>query len=376
MNRRRFLFVAGAAIATVAVTARLAAARKVGKPVGPPTLQPWTLADEAPANPYETARALIGAAVLAPSEWNSQPWRFEADLAAVRLVADSARELPVTDPERRGLMISLGAALENLLIAARAYGLHPNVSYFPRENVVAEVMWTGGDVRRDHALFTAIPERRTNRREYEERGILPDERAQITAQVPEGYTLHWLDDRDAVHSVADLVGDAVHDQVSDRAAQREQFAWMRFGDDAERHGDGVPVDALEFGTITGWFAKRFFNPTSWLYRFGADRASHQARDAVRSTAALALLTANGRGAQPWLMGGQAFERVALQATHLKLAVHPLSAPIEVASRRPDLLRHFGAAGEEPLALLRLGHGRQLPATPRRSVALVTSFRNS
>lgn len=376
MNRRRFLFVAGAAIATVSVSSRLAAARKAVQSVGPPTLQPWSLADEPPGNPYETARALIAAAVLAPSDWNTQPWRFEADLAAVRLVADPTRALPITDPERRGLMISLGAALENLLIAARAYGLHPTVSYFPRDNVVAEVTWTGGDVRRDHALFTAIPERRTNRREYDDRGILPDERAQIAAQVPEGYALHWLDDKDAVRSVADLVSDSVHDQVSDRAAQREQFGWMRFGDDAEHRGDGVPVDALEFGTITGWFARRFFNPTSWMYRFGADRAAHQARDAVRSTGALALLTANGHGEQQWLMGGQAFERVALQATHLKLAVQPVSAPIEVVRRRPELMRQFGATGEEPLALLRLGHGRQPAATPRRSVALVTSFRNS
>jgi hypothetical protein len=40
------------------------------------------------------------------------------------------------------------------------------------------------------------------------------------------------------------------------------------------------------------------------------------------------------------------------------------------------MRQFGAAGEEPLALFRLGHANRPPATPRRSVALVTSFRNS
>ena len=46
-------------------------------------------------------------------------------------------------------MISLGAALENLLITARAYGLRPTVSYFPRgagNPEVAEVTWANGDV--------------------------------------------------------------------------------------------------------------------------------------------------------------------------------------------------------------------------------------
>ena len=48
----------------------------------------------------------------------------------------------------------------------------------------------------------------------------------------------------------------------------EQYAWMRFGDDARKRGDGVPVDALELGPVTSWMARRYFDPESWFWRFG------------------------------------------------------------------------------------------------------------
>ncbi len=247
----------------------------------PPILQPWSLPEDPPGNVLDEARALIGAAVLAPSEWNTQPWRFEVERASVRMVTDPTRLLPSTDPDSRGLMISLGAALENLLIAARAYGLRPTVEYFPRDGangVVAEVIWASGDMRRDRALFAAIPNRRTNRREYDGRGLFPEQRAQLVAQVPEGLSLHWMDDRNAIKELATLAHDAVHDQARHEPTAAEQFAWMRFGDEARRRGDGVPVDNLELGTVTSWMAGRYFNPRSWFSRFGPE---HAARDAPR-----------------------------------------------------------------------------------------------
>lgn len=380
IDRRRFLIVAGGMAAAATLAPRLAWARKAaqtGRAAG--VLQPWTLPDDPPANNLDVARALIGAAVLAPSEWNTQPWRFEVEHASVRMVADPTRLLPWTDPDSRGLMISLGGALENLLIAARAYGLRPTVEYLPREGangVVAEVMWASGDVRRDRALFAAIPRRRTNRREYDGRGIFPEQRAQLVAQVPEGLSLRWMDERAAIRAVAKLAHDAVRDQTEDEKAAAEQFAWMRFGDEARRRGDGVPVDNLELGVVTSWMAKRYFNPKSWFSRFGPEHAAREAQDGLRSAGALVLLCAPRRDQVQWLMGGQAWERIALQASALGLALQPVSAPIQLERHRAPLLRAFEATGEEPLMLARLGHAKNPPATTRRNVALVATFRAS
>src|SRR5262245_13404626 len=134
IGRRTFLIAAGGLATAAALRPHLAWARKAARlPQAPSVLQPWAISDDPPSSHLELARALIGAAVLAPSEWNTQPWRFEVEHASLRLVADPARLLPWTDRDSRGVMVSLGGALENLLIAARAYGLRPTVEYFPRE---------------------------------------------------------------------------------------------------------------------------------------------------------------------------------------------------------------------------------------------------
>ncbi|HEY3214992.1 MAG TPA: hypothetical protein VGK93_00730 [Candidatus Eisenbacteria bacterium] len=333
-----------------------------------------------PANPIELARALVGAAVLAPSNWNSQPWRLEVEGSSVRLVADPQRALPVTDPDRTGMLISLGAALENLLIAMRAYGLRPTVSYFPgggRPGAVAEVSWANGDLRRDRELFAAIPNRRTNRRGYDGRGIFMQNRAALAAQVSDDLRLHWVDDREQMRAIADLVHDATRAQVLNPAAQAEHLSWMRFGDDeARERGDGVTVDALELGGPARWFAGRYFNPKCRWVGLGAGSAAKQAREVIRSSGSMALLTVSRRTESLCVTCGQVYQRFALKATRLGIAHQPMNAPIEVEAYRNDLLRSFRAIGEQPLMLVRLGHAKPPRPSVRRGVALVATFRNS
>ncbi len=377
IGRRRFVVTVAGAAAYVALRPHLAWARKVARPR--PQLQPWTLPDAPPAG-LELVRALIGAAVLAPSQWNSQPWRFEVEGNTVRLVADATRALPVTDPARRGMMVSLGAALENLLISARAYGLRPTVDYLPfggAHGVVAQVAWTGGDSPRDRALFAAIPQRRTNRRDFDGRAVTLTSSAQLIAQAPEDFAVHWIDDRAAVRALADLAFEAERAQVRDRRAEAERFAWMRLDDgDARRRADGVTLDALELGGPAHWFAGRYFDPRSRFLRLGAESAGKHAREQVRSSGGLALVTATRRGESAWLMGGQVVERFMLKATALGLAHQPLEPAIASEHTRGEVLKRFGATGEEPLLLVRLGHAKPPPPSVRRSVALVSTYRNT
>ena len=69
--------------------------------------------------------------VLAPSSHNTQPWWFRVGEDTVELFADRTRSLPVNDPFDRELTISCGAALTNLVVAARAGSLEPQVDVLP-----------------------------------------------------------------------------------------------------------------------------------------------------------------------------------------------------------------------------------------------------
>ncbi len=77
----------------------------------------------------EQLKFLIGFAVLAPSSHNSQPWKFEVCENKVSLSANMDRSLAVGDAKNRFLYLSLGCALENLLIAAEYFGFEYKIIY-------------------------------------------------------------------------------------------------------------------------------------------------------------------------------------------------------------------------------------------------------
>jgi nitroreductase len=377
LGRRKFLVLVGGAAAWQFLSPGEAVAKKLA--AHPPSLQPWSLPEAPPENGLELAKAVIGAAVLAPSHWNTQPWRMETEGDSIRLVADPSRSLPVLDPDQRSMFVALGAALENMLIALRAYGCQPNVEYLPDAGpklVAARVTWTAGESRRDRQLFAAIPLRRTNRRDYDERGLYMQNRAALSAQLPSEVRVHWIEERKRIDAVSDLVRGATEVQVEDRRAQAEQYAWMRFDNQARKRGDGIAVDDLEYGGPALWFAGRTLNPNSMFGRFGQGSAVRHVRGAVRSSGALALLTIANGNPRAWIAGGQAFERFALRATSLGIAHQPVHAPIEVTRFRGDLVRAFGAVGQEPLLLVRLGHAKSPDPSVRRGVSMIASFRSS
>jgi hypothetical protein len=177
-----------------------------------------------------------------------------------------------------------------------------------------------------------------------------------------------------LRELADLAHDVTRTEGESRRAAIEQASWMRQDSgEARRRGDGLTVDALEYPGLAHWMPGRAFDPDSWFHRFGLESAARQARDGLRSAGAAALITSPIGGVNAWLAAGQAYQRFALKATQLGISHQPVNAPIEFERARPELLRHFGAGGEEPVLLVRLGHASAPDPTVRRSVAQVTSF---
>lgn len=62
-------------------------------------------------------------AILAPSSHNTQPWKFRVVDGQIEVFMDEERWLRVADDDQRELPLSIGCALENLLIAAEHFGL-------------------------------------------------------------------------------------------------------------------------------------------------------------------------------------------------------------------------------------------------------------
>ncbi len=180
---------------------------------------------------------LVAAAAQAPSSHNTQPWRWVAspDDTRIDLYADRSQALPINDPRGRELVISCGAALFALRVAAAHAGTGAVVTPFPSDDPVhlATVLLAGepGD---ESALYDALAARHTHHGPFLRTSVPPMVLAALRAAAQaEGACLHVMDalQRD---SVAGLVAEADRVLWCDRGWRRELARWFRI----RRSGDG------------------------------------------------------------------------------------------------------------------------------------------
>ena len=178
-------------------------------------------------------------ATLAPSGHNTQPWRFSLKEDSIRIFPDFARRLPVVDPDNRELYISLGCALENLVISAKYAGYDSEIEYFPagEHSECLLVTLKRINAAEDNILFQAIPKRHTNRREYNKQQI-PRADLNKLESVPKenGVTSLMLTEPRAIEQIIELVKEGNRIQMNNDAFMAELISWIRFSDsEAEKH---------------------------------------------------------------------------------------------------------------------------------------------
>ncbi|HQO04161.1 MAG TPA: nitroreductase, partial [Spirochaetota bacterium] len=92
--------------------------------------------------PPEKAEILRFAS-LAPSGHNSQPWVVKViSPEEWTLCADQSRRLPAVDPDNRELLLSMGAFLENLSLAAGSLGYAADIritARTPQDTEIARI---------------------------------------------------------------------------------------------------------------------------------------------------------------------------------------------------------------------------------------------
>lgn len=313
-----------------------------------------------PANMGE----LIHPATLAANGHNTQPWRFTLGTDSIEIRSDPACRLPVVDPQDRELWISLGCALENLLIAARARGHAADVTY-PDAADAIRVRLTAA-APQGSALFDAIPRRQNTRSAYDGRPVKTADLDQVLATPLEpGVTLRPVTAAGDMAQVQEYVRLGNLHQYGDRAFLDELIGWLRFNQRAA------------LATRDGLFTRCSGNPEvpTWLGRiFVAGGKPEQQADAdaakLSSSAGALVIASAGEGKSAWVRMGQVYERLALQMTSLGIKSAFLNQPIEVATLRRQFGSALGLAAVQPQLLLRFGYAADLPRSLRRPVAQV------
>jgi len=338
-------------------------------------IAPWSVdADAFPADGTDAEKLhfLVRYAVLAPSGHNTQPWRFRVTDTTVELWADRSRALPVVDPDDRALVISCGAALLHLRLAARHFGYAGMVHRLPdpaEPDLLARFQLGAphASTPEEDALFDAIPERRTTRRPFESDPIpLSTLDALVAAAVTEGAWLEVVTKPEQKEEIATLVAQGDRAQMADPAFRDELAAWIRreggdTGDGLTGYAFGVPK-ALDLATPAFAAAVRYID-------MGEQQA---AKDRALTEAAPALVVLGTAADEPlaWLRTGEALARVLLRARANGIVAAFLNQPIEVQPLRPRLRAALGRE-DYPQILVRIGRGPEIDPAPRRPPEEVT-----
>jgi len=384
MRTRRTVLIGGASVALGALAYR-AWDRGAWSGGEGPAYSPW---GEWEGDAADGVKRPLRAAILASNPHDTQPWLFEIGEREITVFADRARNLGAFDPFRREMHLGLGAAIENAVMAARAFGLAANVaatdgrltlSPDDAPAVAARVAFAPGSSATD-ALFAAIPHRHTNRGPYR-----PDQ--PVGAEVLSRFADLVTDDSARVVFVRDataraelgaLIVEATNRIIGDPQMSADSARWFRTGrHDIAAHRDGVTVDTAGLSPLMAAAAKLMPDMDAG----SADRYwLSMTRDVQIPTApVLGVLFVRDRlDMRTAIEAGRAWQRLHLAATAEGLAAQPLNQPVECIDRNAMLGRtdDFGPAitkiarlaGWEPTFTFRLGVAeRAAGPSPRREL---------
>lgn len=285
-----------------------------------------------------TIETLIASANKAPSGGNNQPWQWHYLNNTLHLLLNKSVAGAYLDPDYISSYISLGAAIENLLLEASVNNLEVEWKFTPEylPNHIALFRFKTGHTATelDKKLATQISLRHTNRKnglpaEVDEQDL---EQLKQFAEGIEGVNLQWLTDDDQKKALGEISGstdllriftpEAHHDFIS------KEMRWTQ--EEIESSADGIGINTLDLSNndqiglrlIKDERAVTFLNKIN-----GGSAFKKMAVRQFQSASSIGLITLPEASSLSYLKGGMAAEKLWLAAANLGYQIHPVNVPI-------------------------------------------------
>jgi nitroreductase len=346
-----------------------------------PAYAAWDEADHTGPDPMN----LIRAAVLAANAHNTQPWLFTVSGDRIELFADLTRTIGAMDPLLREMHVSLGCAVENLVLAGPPSGLTANVVLLPDPadaTHIATITLTPTTASRS-PLFDAITSRHTNRGGYDTTRPVTGQQLDALGALVDvpGTEVVWFTTDEEKRAFSDLTVRATEAIIADPQQAADDYRWYRTDwQDIQDLKDGITIDPSGQSTLIRALAKLLpvsqeQNNSGWLTG---------TRDTQLPTAAAfgALVVRDPLDPAQRLQTGRVWQRMHLAATVDGLGMQPLCQIPERIDRETSagLAPEFGDAaagmlpsGTHAIMTFRVGYPTAAaPPSPRRPAADVVT----
>jgi hypothetical protein len=306
---------------------------------------------------------LIKDATKAPSGHNTQPWKFKVSENQIILKSDYSKRLKVVDPDDHELFISLGCALENLTLSAKAHNLMPNVSMNFKDGydeIVIDLI-ESKNMQKDN-LYDFISKRQTTRREYNPTPIGKDILDQLTGlEERNDVEIMLFSNKQQIERLTPYIIEGSDLQFANKEFVQELVSWCRFSKKAaQEKGDGLWAASMGFPNmpkpIGSFVMKNFVSAKSEAKRWA---------NLIDKSAGFALFVVKENSKSNWVELGRRFQRFALKATQLNIKHAHVNMPCEEIEVRKKMIADFNLGTRHPLLLVRFGYADTMPYSFRK-----------
>ena len=298
---------------------------------------------------------------LAPSIFNSQPWRWVVGDGKLLLYGDLTKQVTAIDPDGRLLRLSCGVSLHHAYTELAAVGYRFDVARSPEEsqpNLLARILLTGvgepdpsSGVRAQSAWA-----RHTDRRPFAAGSVVSPSDLEDLQRAGQfgGVAVHDITSHSAFLATAASGAATIESRSAEYRAALA--AWVARD---SRTGEGVPLSTAQ-PPLTRPVPLRDFaasTPGELLEVVAGDD---------EGASYLAIGTAEDTPAA-WLAAGEATSAILLTATYLRLGTSPMSEVVEVPGARA-LIRSLLPDRAVPQLVIRVGvpaNTLSAPTSPRR-----------
>lgn len=193
---------------------------------------------------FDQLKYFVTFGTMAPNTHNAQPWAFviSSEEYSITVCINRERVLPASDKDGRQSLVSLGAAIENIVTCAAAVGKQCELKmvnneknvYRPLKDVDTQkitpvaILHFFDTSPSDDRLFQAIPKRKVVRADYDREKIIDPhiiEEIQKSVSTPE-IELHLVGDPLRRQAMAEFQGQADSYVINSKTFSRELGDWL------------------------------------------------------------------------------------------------------------------------------------------------------
>lgn len=305
---------------------------------------------------------MIYLASLAPSGHNTQPWTIRIiNQNHWILGTEKSRWLPAVDPDNREVLLSLGAFLENLIIAAGIKGYDVETEVRTNQPLDSEILDIKLYKSNKPTSFNVdkITLRRTIRNNFLKDSLDAEDLREIISDDQDSFVYYPQDSKEGNYlKTRTILANQI--QVYRNPAQEELAKWIRWSKtDVKRYMNGLTPKTMEIEGIARWYVERFYSEKSVLDNSFREATIQTVQQQVNAGSGWLLLTSQDSSNAELIATGRKLQRMWLKVRSKMIAIHPMTQILEEKTLLQEIASDLNITKKVQF-VLRIGYVREYP----------------